>query len=264
MKKSLAPGITVNSIKISPEEINAEVQYHPASSFTEAKVQAMQALVIRELLIQRASELGIYSREEAVKNPDSVIDELLDQEIKTPEPDEETCSRYYESNKRKFITSPIFDVSHILYLAPPDDKEARMGAKLKAEESIRILQEKPEAFEELARTHSACSSAKDGGRLGQISKGQTMPGFEVALLGMKEGEISQQPVETEVGYHIIKVFRRAEGKQLPFSVVREWIKEYLYTQSRDQAFRQYIQLLAGRADISGFRFQGAAQTPLVQ
>jgi len=262
--KSLAPGIEVNGIKITPDEINAEVQYHPASSLVEAKVEAMQALVIRELLLQRAAELGLCDRDEAIKNPDSVIDDLLDREVITPEPDEEICARYYENNKKKFITSPLFDVAHILYLAPPENANLRAVAKKKAKETIEALQKNPESFEDFARLHSACSSAKEGGRLGQISKGQTMPGFETALFTMKEGEISQEPVETEVGYHVIKVFRRAEGNQLPFDAVREWIKNSLQSESYNRAFCQYIQLLAGRAKISGFRLMGEASTPLVQ
>ncbi len=264
MMKSLAPGIEVNGIKITPDEINAEVQYHPAASLVEAKVEAMQALVIRELLLQRAAELGLCDRENAVKNSDSIIDDLLDREVITPEPDEDTCARYYENNKKKFITSPLFDVAHILYLAPPEDGDLRTEAKKKAIETIKTLQKNPEAFEDLARLHSACSSAKEGGRLGQISKGQTMPGFETALFSMKEGEISQKPVQTEVGYHVIKVFRHAEGKQLPFDAVREWIKNSLQTQSHNRAFCQYVQLLAGRAKISGFRLMGETSTPLVQ
>jgi peptidyl-prolyl cis-trans isomerase C len=54
-----APGITVNGVKITIEQINSEVQYHPAPSLPDAKYQAMQALVIRELLIQQAIKLGL-------------------------------------------------------------------------------------------------------------------------------------------------------------------------------------------------------------
>src|SRR5690606_41452901 len=87
-----------------------------------------------------------------------------------PEPDEEICARYYENNKKKFITSPLFDVAHILYLAPPENANLRAVAKKKAKETIEALQKNPESFEDFARLHSACSSAKEGGRLGQISK----------------------------------------------------------------------------------------------
>jgi hypothetical protein len=55
----LAPGIVVNGVKISPEQINFEVQYHPAVTLEDARYAAMKALVIRELLLQRAAEIGV-------------------------------------------------------------------------------------------------------------------------------------------------------------------------------------------------------------
>jgi len=261
--KVLAPGIEVNGIKISIEEINAEVQYHPAESLLSAKYEAMKALVIREVLIQRAAEMGLCQRAEAIKNPDSIIEDLLDKEINVPEADEETCKRYYGQNKEKFFTSPLFEVSHILYMAPPDDEKARSEALSRATVALEKIKSAPDLFEAVAKEESACSSAKDGGRLGQISRGQTMPAFERLLFQMRAGEISEAPVPTEVGYHIIKVHERVDGKQLPFENVQEWIAQDLHEKSWNKAFNQYIQLLIGRSKISGFRLEGA-QSPLVQ
>tara|TARA_R110001592_G_scaffold16881_1_gene71363 strand:- start:34317 stop:35108 length:792 start_codon:yes stop_codon:yes gene_type:complete len=263
MTKTLAPGITVNGIQITPDDINAEVQYHPADNLYDAKYEAMKALVIRELLLQRASELGLCSGELSVQRSDEIIDALLEQEITVPEADIETCKHYYKSNKNKFFTSPLFELSHILYLAPPDDKDAQIVAKEKALAALTRINKNPNLFESIAREESACDSSSDGGRLGQISKGQTMPAFEIALFKMKEGETSSEPVPTEVGYHIIKVHKKAEGEQLPFEAVAEWIKDDLTQKSWNVAFKQYIQLLAGRTDISGFQFEGV-KTPLVQ
>lgn len=261
--QTLAPGIEVNGIKISPDEINAEVQYHPAESLFSAKYEAMKALVIREILIQRAAELGLCKRNEAVKKPDEIIEALLEQEITAPKADEEICLRYYENNKSKFFTSPLFEVSHILYLAPPEDEEARKEAKFKADTALAKIKKAPDLFASIAREESGCSSAKDGGMLGQISKGQTMPAFETALFQMREGDISEEPVASEVGYHIIKVHEYAEGAQLPYESVAEWIKNDLEQKSWNKAFQQYVQLLAGRSKISGFRFEGV-KSPLVQ
>lgn len=261
--KTIAPGIDVNGIKISIEEINAEVQYHPAESLYSAKYEAMRALVIKEVLIQRAAETGLCQRDESIKNPDPIIDDLLAREISVPEADQETCQRYYENNKEKFFTSPLFEVSHILYMAPPDDNKARQKTLAHAKATLAKLKSFPDLFESLARKESACSSAKDGGRLGQISRGQTMPAFETALFQMREGEISAEPVPTEVGYHIIKVHERVDGKQLPFENVKDWIAQDLHEKSWSRAFNQYIQLLIGRSRISGFRLEGA-QSPLVQ
>lgn len=259
----IAPGITVNGVKISTEQINAEVQYHPAKSLPDAKYEAMQALVIKELLIQKAAALGLCSRDEAIKKTDQIIDDLLASEISVPEPDEESCKRYYENNRKRFFTSPLFEVSHILYLAPPEDENTRGLAREKAENALERLKNNPALFEPIAKEESGCSSAKDGGRLGQISKGQTLPAFEAALMNMKEGEISSEPVATEVGYHIIKVHKRAEGKQLPFESAKDWIADFLKSQSWQRSFSQYVQILAGEAEISGFRLK-RADTPLVQ
>lgn len=256
-----APGITVNGVKITPEQIDSEVQYHPAGSLPEAKYGAMQALVIRELLLQKAVKLGLCGRNP--ESPDEVIDMLLAQEISVPDPSSEECRRYYDNNKKQFYTSPLFEVSHILYLAPPEDKEARKIAKEKADFSLAKILKNHAAFEAIAKSESACSSGREGGRLGQIGKGQTVPAFEAALLSMKEGDISREPVATEIGYHIIQVHKRGEGELLPYDTVAEWIGDFLKQQSWRRAFSQYVQILAGQAEISGFRLH-AADTPLVQ
>jgi peptidyl-prolyl cis-trans isomerase C len=258
-----APGITVNGIKISPEQINAEVQYHPAPSLLDAKYKAMQALVIRELLIQQAVKLGICEAEKNRDAPDELIDRLLEREITVPEPSPMECERYYNNNIKRFYTSPIFEASHILYLAPPEDEEAQKRALNLAEKALSSIRSNPEIFETIARSESACPSGKLGGNLGQISKGQTLPAFEAALLAMKEGDLSSEPVLTEVGYHIIRLHRRSEGQQLPFESVSSWVADHLKKESWQRAFSQYIQILAGHAKISGFRLHGA-DTPLVQ
>lgn len=261
--KSIAPGIVVNDIKITPEKIGAEMQYHPAESVFSAKYETMQSLVVQELLIQRAVELGLCQRDEAIKNPDEVFDQLFEKEISIPDPDKKTCEHFYNSNKKKFFTSPLFEVAHILYLAPVKDDDMRQEALKKAQKTLKQIQKKPEVFEALARSESACSSAKTDGHLGQITKGQTSPAFETGLFSMQEGEVSKEPLATEYGYHILKVYKRIEGKQLPFDAVHEWIIDYLSRQSWQRAFSQYVQLLAGDANISGFQLK-RADSPLVQ
>lgn len=258
-----APGITVNGIPISIEQVNEEVQYHPAPSLLDAKYQAMRALVIRELLLQEAVRQGLGSPEDALANAEEVIDELLEKEISVPKAEEDICRHYYESNPKRFYTAPLFEVSHIFFPAPPGDKEERKKVYKHAEKVLRQIQDDERLFEKLARECSACSSAKEGGRLGQVTKGQTVPAFESALNKMQAGDLSKVPVESEVGFHIIKVHEREDGKLLPFESVQEWIADYLKQQSWQRAVSQYIQILAGNAEISGFQLKGT-DTPLVQ
>lgn len=254
----LAPGITVNGVMISPDDINAEVQYHAAANQAQAKYQAMQALVIKELLLQEVKAKNI--NEEDI---DSAIEALLEAELNVPVPDDGICLRYYEQNTRRFMTSPLFEVSHILYLAPPEDKEAYEEARQKAEKALTLIKADSKLFGQIAKHESACSSSGEAGRLGQIAQGQTMPIFEAALMKMNEGELSDEPLASEVGYHIIKVHKRAEGKQLPLDAVLVSIADYLEAQSWQVALNQYIQILAGKAEISGFQIK-ATNSPLVQ
>lgn len=256
----LAPGIVVNGVKISPEQINFEVQYHPAVTLEDARYAAMKALVIRELLLQRAAEIGVSAGYPDLSlNEDDLIEALLEAELNTPEPSKEECLRYYQNNLAKFVSSPLFEVSHILYLAPPEDKNLFLEAQKRAEKTIERLSLSPESFAKIAEEESACSSKECGGHLGQISRGQTLPKFEKALFQMKEGEISSSPVASEVGYHIIKVHKRAQGQQMTFDMVRDPIAAYLKDRSWQSAFNQYLQLLAGRAKISGFRMKAVDQ-----
>jgi peptidyl-prolyl cis-trans isomerase C len=90
----------------------------------------------------------------------------LEQEISVPDADPETCRRYYENNKSQFFTSPLFEVSHILYMAPLDNQEARGEALLKAQSALAKLKSSPDLFGSIAQEESACSSAKDGGKIG--------------------------------------------------------------------------------------------------
>lgn len=58
-------------------------------------------------------------------------------------------------------------------------------------------------FAELARKHSTCSSASEGGLLGSFARGRLDEDFEDAAFALKVGEISKKPVRTRFGYHII-------------------------------------------------------------
>ena len=117
-------------------------------------------------------------------------------------------------------------------------------------------------FAELALTHSACPSKVQGGALGQISKGQTVPEFERQLFKLPAG-LASQPIESRYGGHVVSVDQRLEGKLLPYEIVADSIRGLLQQGVWQKAVSQYLQTLIGAADIVGIRLQGA-DSPLVQ
>jgi peptidyl-prolyl cis-trans isomerase C len=262
--------VFVNGVEIGDHAINSEVQYHPAGSVEEAREAAARALVVRELLLQAAGRRGIVRpdppegpADERETRDEALIRTLLAREVRTPEPDEETCRRFYDNNLQRFRSPDLFEAAHILFLADPDDAAASAQAKQQAAAVLGEVLAAPQRFADLARELSACSSAAQGGNLGQISRGQTVPEFETFLFNIEEGQICPVPVKTRFGYHVLRLDRRIEGRQLPFEVVRDKIAEYLREHVWRRAVSQYLQLLVGRAEIRGIELSGAS-TPLVQ
>ena len=132
-----------------------------------------------------------------------------------------------------------------------------------ANETLALVRSHPERFEALAAERSNCPSSENGGALGQMVRGEAVPEFEAALWRITPGTIAEALIETRYGLHIVRVNRRDEGRQLPFEQVHEAIAQALLAASRDAAWRQYVQVLLGRAKIEGIDLEGA-DTPLVQ
>jgi len=260
--------ISVNGVVIAREAIAQEVQNHPADKPIHAWQAAARALVVRELLLQEAARLGIET--EPLCDPDgrretaeeAAMRALVEREVKTPEPDEATCRRFYEQHLQRFRTGDLYEAAHILIAAPRGDEAARVAARASAETILAAVKADPHVFADMASNHSACStSAVDGGHLGQITRGQTVPEFEAVLERMQPGEIAI--AETRYGFHVVRMDRRAEGQTLPFELAKERIAGYLAASVEHRALAQYISILAGQAEITGIALV-AADTPLVQ
>jgi peptidyl-prolyl cis-trans isomerase C len=224
---------------------------------------ASAALVVRELLLQEARRLAVpadpASDGEGRRETDeeAMVRGLIEREVRTPEADEAACRRFHEQNPRRFRTPDLYEARHILLPANQPDSPAVAQAIL-----ARLALE-PGDFAGLALAHSACPSGKTSGNLGQIGPGQTVPEFEEALARITVGTIHPEPVETRYGLHIVALDRRIEGRDLPFELVHERIAEWMSEKVRRAAIRQYVSILAGRADIQGIDLD-TATSPLVQ
>lgn len=249
--------VSVNGVVIPHDLISREVQHHPAPTPVAAWTEAARALVVRELLLQEARRKGLSPeplRDEKGRretDEEALIRALVEQEIVTPEPDEETCRRYYEQNRARFRSRDLFEASHILLAAHPGDAAARDAARRTATGLIAQLQQRLDMFGRLAEAYSACPSGKSGGNLGQIGPGDTTPEFEKALYRLAPGEMTKEPVETRYGFHVIRLDRRIEGRELPFELVRDRIADYLFERSRRIAIAQYVARLAAMSDVRG-------------
>lgn len=255
--------VSVNGVTIPRDAIAREAQHHPAPKPVAALQSAARALIVRELLLQEARRLNVEAvplsdaagRRET--DEEALIRCLVEREVETPEPDEATCRRYYRQNRRSFRSPDIYEPAHILFPARRDDSEALERAMGEAKAVLSELKLRPGRFAYLARLHSSCASAAQGGNLGQITKGQTTPEFEQALMRLEPGALCEEPVPTRYGVHIIRLDRKIEGQELPFEFVAEYVADYLRDGVMRRATAQYIARLVSRAEIHGIEIEGA-------
>ncbi|MDA8128510.1 MAG: SurA N-terminal domain-containing protein [Betaproteobacteria bacterium] len=144
---------------------------------------------------------------------------------------------YYAANAAKFGRPEQRSASHILIAVDKNaDAATRAKAKAKATELVQILQKSPQRFAELARTESQDpGSAAQGGSLGSFARGMMVKPFEDAVFSMKPHEI-RGPVESDFGYHIIRLDSIEPAKAAPLSEVRAEVVDELRKQQAQKAF----------------------------
>lgn len=167
--------------------------------------------------------------------PERLQDETLEEgDIKGP---------YFENGVYSiYKVSEIFEdtvysarASHILFKADKGDEAARQEAKRKAEEVLDALQGGAD-FEALARERSEDGSASRGGDLGWFGEGRMVPPFEDAVFGASKEGLINKVIETDFGYHVIKVTEAKTNTAYKIASVQREIMASEDT--RDQAFRK--------------------------
>jgi peptidyl-prolyl cis-trans isomerase D len=141
---------------------------------------------------------------------------------------------YYQAHLDDFLEGEQAHARHILIRVAPGASEAeRIEARTRAEGVLKIAQSGAD-FGELAAKHSADPGSKDnGGDLGWFERGQMVKEFEDAVWGGKPGELLG-PVESQFGFHIIRVEGFRPQRQQPFDEVREQVR-FRYLEGRAAA-----------------------------
>jgi peptidyl-prolyl cis-trans isomerase C len=249
--------VAVNGTEIPSAVIDAEIQYHPAKKASGARIEATRALVIREILLQEARRLGLKPLAAAdgevcsESEDEALIGELLKTKVDLPEPSEDACRAYYEGHPERFLSPDLFEPAHILLSASPADESAYTEAVRRAEAIIETVLAHPDKFSEIARAQSDCSSAADGGGLGQVTRGQTAPEFETFLVVLEEDQICPVPVKSRYGVHVLRLNRKVEGRKLPFEAVHNKITAYLVETDWRRNVHVFINDLVAAAELEG-------------
>lgn len=251
--------VTVNGTTIPSAAIAAEAQNHQAPKGKPGLAwrKAVRALTVRQLLLEEAERRGIAAEPQELApqrtetEQEALIRALLDAAIHVAAPSEDAVRREWQRAPERFRAPPLWEVSHILCACDPGEHGASEKARQRTMTLLQALQAGDCRFADLAASDSDCGSKANGGALGQLGPGDTVPEFEAALRRLSDGETSTEPLRTRFGWHIVRMDARAEGRVLPFDVVRPKLAEAMEKAAWAGAARALVDTLMAQADISG-------------
>jgi peptidyl-prolyl cis-trans isomerase D len=167
----------------------------------------------------------------------------------TPPVSDAEVQQYYTQHQSDYKVDDQAKVRHILIKVDPSQNDA--AAKQKAEEILKQLHSGGN-FADLAKKNSDDPGSKEqGGELGFIKHGVTVPEFEKAAFALQPGQTSDL-VRTKFGYHIIQTEEKQTAHSQPLSEVKATIVSVLTRQKEAQAQQAFAQQLASEAQKNGF------------
>jgi peptidyl-prolyl cis-trans isomerase D len=175
-------------------------------------------------------------------------------------PDAAAVRAQYDNNLKLYSKAEERDASHILIAAKADAKEPdKAAARKKAEDLYAQVKANPAKFPELAKQFSQDpGSAGQGGSLGAFARGTMVKPFDDAVFGMKVGEIVG-PVETDFGYHVIRLNAINPAQVRPFEEVKAQIETDLKRQQAAQRFATAADQLQNLVYEQADSLEGAAK-----
>ena len=261
-------------------------QQIPDVQMAQMKSEVLESLIDRELLFQESKKKGIQVKSDAVSDqlqkiqqryPNKeefqkllsnmgltesdvqaqiergmAIQKLIDKEVteKIKVSDEETKA-FYDKNPQLFQQPEQIKASHILIKVQADAPADQKAEARKKIEDVQQKVKKGEDFATLAKTYSEGPSGPKGGDLGYFRRGQMVKPFEEAAFSLKPDETSEI-VETQFGYHLIKVNDKKPAKKMTYAEVKDRLNEHQKKQKTDSEANAYIETLRKDAKIEKF------------
>ncbi|MGX9966203.1 peptidylprolyl isomerase [Roseomonas sp. F4] len=241
----------VDGAEIRLSELQSEMERLPAELRSMPQPMLLP-LLLDQLITQKA--ITAAARAQGLANDPEVQsrlrraeEEALQQALITravaPQMTEESLRARYQ---RDVAGRPAEEEVRARHILVPTEAEARTALA----EARR-----PNAdFAEVARRRSTGPGSREGGDLGFFKRGDMIPEFAAAAFGMQPGQISESPVRTQFGWHVIKVEERRAVPPPPFEEAQEALRQRAF----EEAVTAEVERIRGAARIERFAMDGSA------
>jgi len=198
----------------------------------EGQKQLLDELIHQELFLIDGKANKVEESEDFQKELEFVKENMIKQfTIRTlldkVTVEDNEIEAFYSENGAMFRNEESVTASHILV----DTEEA-------ANDALEALKDK--SFEEVAQELSSCPSSQNGGDLGNFTRGKMVPEFETAAFNLNLDEVSA-PVQTQFGFHIIKVTEKNEASQKSLEDAMEEIRNTVLLQKQQKTYLDKVE-----------------------
>ncbi|MBU3669437.1 MAG: peptidylprolyl isomerase [Polynucleobacter sp.] len=236
--------VIVNGKAIPKTQLDKLVQKSGQPDNPQVRDQAREMLVTRELIIQEADKRGVIQKESVREQLEqsrvgvlvaAVFEDYVEKEGVT----EAELKATYESMKSQY-SGKEYHVEHILVEKESDAKA--IIAQIKSGGN----------FEDIAKAKSKDpGSAPNGGDLGYVNEKSLVPEFSKAMVQLKNGQVSDKPVKSQFGWHIIKMVDSRDMKAPSYDEVKAQLKQMIASDQNWQKakFSEMMQKIRAKAKI---------------
>ena len=226
--------IWLDDVMQQVERLPAEFQKAPIANYFD---QLVADIVDARIAANEARKSEHHKKENVASAMKIAADRILaeswlGEKVSTSLSDESIQQAYQtfvaDTASRQQVTA-----SHILVATEEESKE------------IIVLLESGEDFSKLAKTKSTGPGGPNGGSLGTFGRGQMPPAFENAAFELNDGSFTKEPVQTQFGWHVIKVEKKTNPPAPTIDVIREQLVQTLST----QALGRILEGLRAKQDI---------------
>ena len=238
-KKLIDAAVAVANVEVNDAEITEAIE--------QIKSRIPEGQTLDTALAAQGTSMEELTQN--IKNDMATRKFLETKTVGVEEATEAEAKEFYDTNPDNFKKKESVAASHILIKTDGATNDvAKAELKVQLEKVRADIVAGTVTFEDAATSHSACPSSAQGGSLGTFGKGQMVPEFEVAAFTQEIDEVGDI-IETQFGYHIIKVTERAEEGTIPYDEAKEQIITYLSGQKKQETVAAFIKSLRDSATI---------------
>jgi len=206
----------------------------------------LETYLEEQALLIEARRRGLVDKGATVEEEQRAVGQLLADATPPPEVSDSEVEAYYAQHEGDFHVPETVTLRQIL-----------VGTLNEARDIKRLLLRDSRSFDTLARTRSKGPEAEVGGFMGTFERGQLPRELEEAAFALPPGRTSP-PIETTLGYHVLKVDSRQPGRELSLEEAKGWIRDRLLREKADAAARAFVAGLLSRARVN---HEAALRTP---